>query len=221
MTDARQAILGRLRAADGKTAPPSEDFAVLGPRGWDGPERLDRFQQAMGAVHGEFLDARGADWVAKVDAWLGAEDVPGLIYAPATPLGRRLAASWSGARPLVPYDRAMAEWKPELFGHTAAGITSTRGAIAATGSLILWTDANEPRTLSLVPPVHIAVLDVNGLYDTMWQAMRAQGWADNMPTNLLLVSGPSKTADIEQTLAYGVHGPKRLLVVFVDGDPAA
>jgi L-lactate dehydrogenase complex protein LldG len=45
--------------------------------------------------------------------------------------------------------------------------------------------------------------------------MREQGWAQAMPTNALLISGPSKTADIEQTLAYGVHGPKRLIVLVV------
>ena len=45
--------------------------------------------------------------------------------------------------------------------------------------------------------------------------MRSEHWAERMPPNALLVSGPSKTADIEQTLAYGVHGPKRLVVVAV------
>ncbi|WP_278366532.1 LUD domain-containing protein, partial [Marinobacter salarius] len=43
-----------------------------------------------------------------------------------------------------------------------------------------------------------------------------QNWAAGMPTNALLVSGPSKTADIEQTLAYGVHGPKELIVLVIE-----
>ena len=45
--------------------------------------------------------------------------------------------------------------------------------------------------------------------------MHAQGWAGGLPTNALLVSGPSKTADIQQTLAYGAHGPKELLVLIL------
>ena len=46
--------------------------------------------------------------------------------------------------------------------------------------------------------------------------MKAQNWAAGMPTNALLISGPSKTADIEQTLAYGVHGPKELIVLIIE-----
>ncbi|WP_372396061.1 lactate utilization protein [Azospirillum sp. HJ39] len=121
-----------------------------------------------------------------------------------------------GAPPtLIPYDRPIEDLKAQLFGSIEAGLTTTRGAIAETGSLILWPTAEEPRTLSLVPHIHVALLRADALYDTFLQAMRAQGWAQAMPTNVLLVSGPSKTADIEQTLAYGVHGPKRLVVLLV------
>ena len=116
---------------------------------------------------------------------------------------------------LIPYDRPLEDLKPQLFDSIDAGLTTTRGAIAETGSLILWPTAEEPRTLSLVPHIHIALLRTDALYDTFLQAMREQGWAQAMPTNALLVSGPSKTADIEQTLAYGVHGPKRLVVLVV------
>ena len=116
---------------------------------------------------------------------------------------------------LIPYDRPLEDLKPQLFETIEAGLTTTRGAIAETGSLILWPSADEPRTLSLVPHIHVALLRTDALYDTFLQAMREQGWAQAMPTNVLLVSGPSKTADIEQTLAYGVHGPKRLIVLVV------
>jgi L-lactate dehydrogenase complex protein LldG len=215
MTDARSAILQRLRGASRGRDLAVEDFAVVAARGWTAEQRLERLRRMMAAVRTEFLDARGSDWVALLQDWLAREVVPGLLYAPSTALGQRLASVWSGLVPLIPYDRSMADWKQELFAQGAAGLTSTRGAIAETGSLILWPDADEPRTLSLVPPIHVAVLDVGTLFDTLWQAARDQRWAEGMPTNLLLVSGQSKTADIEQTLAYGVHGPKRLLVVLV------
>ncbi len=159
----------------------------------------------------------GQDWVGAVHVWMINQGLPTLIYAPATIIGQRLAAAWPIVGPrLVPYEKAMAEWKPELFAGEGAGITGTEGGIAFTGSLILSTGPDEPRTLSLVPPVHIAVLNVSQIYDTMLEAMQDQNWTAAMPTNLLLVSGPSKTADIEQVLAYGVHGPKRLLVVLVE-----
>jgi L-lactate dehydrogenase complex protein LldG len=47
--------------------------------------------------------------------------------------------------------------------------------------------------------------------------MQAENWPNRMPTNALLISGPSKTADIEMTLAFGVHGPRELMVMIVDG----
>jgi L-lactate dehydrogenase complex protein LldG len=77
-------------------------------------------------------------------------------------------------------------------------------------------NSDEPRLMSLVPPIHIALLDTAKLYSTFAEAIQAQGWVQHgMPTNALLISGPSKSADIEQTLAYGVHGPKELVVILV------
>jgi L-lactate dehydrogenase complex protein LldG len=90
--------------------------------------------------------------------------------------------------------------------------------VADTGTLVLWPDADEPRTLSLVPPVHIAVLRASRLYASLPAAMAAllRTGGPGLPSNLLLVSGPSKTADIQQVLAYGAHGPKELVIVLVD-----
>jgi L-lactate dehydrogenase complex protein LldG len=140
-----------------------------------------------------------------------------LLYGPGTAAGRLLSESWpagSGPR-LVPYDRPVEEWKKELFEGIDAGFTTTRGGIAETGGLILWPSPEEPRLMSLVPPVHVALLDTAAIHDTFWSALASEGWAGTMPPNALLISGPSKTADIEQTLAYGVHGPKRLVVVAI------
>ncbi len=81
---------------------------------------------------------------------------------------------------------------------------------------ILWPDAREPRLLSLVPAVHIAVLQAGTIYNTFAEAMSSERWPEGMPTNVLLISGPSKTADIELVLTFGVHGPKELIVLIVD-----
>lgn len=214
---ARSAILSRLRA--GREAhpvtPPVSDFAVLADKRWEPAERLGRIRRLMEAVHTEFLEATEADWPEVVQDFLVAAGAGTLLYAPATEDGATLAQRWESRPELVPYDSAVENFKERLFEGIDAGLTSTLGAIADTGSLILWPSAEEPRLLSLVPHIHIALLRADRLYDTFWQAMRDNRWADGMPTNALLVSGPSKTADIEQTLAYGVHGPKRLVVVVV------
>jgi len=102
-----------------------------------------------------------------------------------------------------------------MFTATPASLTTARAAIAETGTLILWPDADEPRLMSLVPPVHVVLLDRARLYNTFFEAMQTEGWKDGLPTNSLLVSGPSKTADIQQTLAYGAHGPKELVVLLL------
>ena len=70
--------------------------------------------------------------------------------------------------------------------------------------------------MSLVPPVHIVLLDASKLYNTFFEAMTMEGWQQGLPTNALLISGPSKTADIEQVLAYGAHGPKDLIVLILE-----
>jgi L-lactate dehydrogenase complex protein LldG len=58
-------------------------------------------------------------------------------------------------------------------------------------------------------------VEEDSIRDTLADLMVAQGWALRMPTNIVVVSGPSKTADIEQTLAFGVHGPKELIVLVI------
>ena len=67
--------------------------------------------------------------------------------------------------------------------------------------------------MSLVPGIHFVLLDVHTIYADLHDAMVSQAWSNRMPTNALLVCGPSKTADIQQTLAYGAHGPKELVVL--------
>ena len=110
----------------------------------------------------------------------------------------------------------------ELFSATDASLTGCMGGIAETGTLVLWPSIQEPRLLSLVPPIHAVVLEAERIRSTFHEFLVAEDWVGRgLPTNALLISGPSKSADIEQTLAYGVHGPKELLVlVRVKGETA-
>ena len=82
--------------------------------------------------------------------------------------------------------------------------------------MILWPTPDEPRLMSLAPAVHIAVLEASKIHDSLASAMRTERWAERMPTNALLISGPSKTADIELVLTFGVHGPKELIVLVLN-----
>lgn len=216
MPDARNRILGRLRAVRPLEPAPS-DFSVVAAKSWTPLGRLDRLRAAMAAVHTEFLDADADGWPETVRGFLVAQGARSVTYGPATRAGRFLveACARAGAPTLVPYDRSIEEFKATLFEDVDAGFTTVRCAIADTGTLVLWPSPEEPRLLSLVPPLHVALLSAATIRDTLLQVLREEGWSKGLPPNVVLVSGPSKTADIEQTLAYGVHGPKRLVVVIV------
>lgn len=210
----RDRILERLRRRPPVAPPAAADFGVLADRDWSPAERLDRFQRLLESVHGEVHRVPRDNWLPPLLELLHLKGIGNLLAPQTHPLGQELRAHWPAEGPqLLAYDRPIEEWQEQLFDGVDAAITSTRGAIAETGSLIVWPSADEPRLMSLVPPLHIAVLDAEHIHATLHAALTAERWAAGLPSNALLISGPSKTADIEQTLAYGVHGPKELVVL--------
>jgi L-lactate dehydrogenase complex protein LldG len=94
------------------------------------------------------------------------------------------------------------------------GIGGAEAALAETGTIVIGSGPGRSRLATLLPPVHVALVSTSCLTTDIftWTAAR-QG---NLPANRVLVSGPSKTADIEQTLVTGAHGPKRFIVVLYD-----
>lgn len=89
-------------------------------------------------------------------------------------------------------------------------------AAAETGTLFLASGPENPSTLNFLPDTHIVVLraeDLIGSYERAWDKLRMN--RDSLPRTVNLISGPSCTADIEQTLIHGAHGPIRLAVVIV------
>lgn len=216
----RDTILQRLRnRSGGELTAPACDFSVLKRPDWSTAEKLDLFQKTIESVHAEVHRTTEMDWIEKLIELMAARGVQSLLASNGTDVGHRVTQA-AAARDDFPevrvYDKAIEQWQEELFSTVDVGITSTRGGIAETGTLILWPSSDEPRLMSLVPPIHVAVLYASELYSTFHEAMQEQNWRNGMPTNALLVSGPSKTADIEQTLAYGVHGPKELIVLVIE-----
>ena len=93
------------------------------------------------------------------------------------------------------------------------GITQAQAGIAETGTLVLDSSVERNRLVSLVPPVHIAILDASRIYMTLGETLSAlQSGAEVSPA-ITFITGPSRTADIELTLAIGVHGPQELYVI--------
>lgn len=219
VSQARENILNRLRTAVAANAAPLPEAPALPGLELDHAERVARLKRLMEAMHAEIVVTDSAGWVAALKSVLRQRTLNGLLYAPETPIGAALVAAWEDDLPsLVGYTQEVEQCKEQLFAIDAS-ITSTKGGIAEVGALILWPDANEPRLMSLAPAVHIAVLDADRVHNTLAEAMAKERWADGMPTNALLISGPSKTADIELVLTFGVHGPKELIVLLVDDPP--
>lgn len=179
---------------------------------------LERFSREITAAHAEVQLIDPENWVEAVANVCGKQDVITLAcprearFSAAIPA---LQAALTGLKVVQP-ERAVEQWKDELFTAFDAGLTLATGAIAETGTLLLCPGQDEPRTLSLVPPLHIVLVVASTIYPTLYALQQSPLWPQPLPTNLLLVSGPSKTADIQQTLAYGAHGPKALVVLILN-----
>ena len=211
----RDNILNKLRAASSYTTSHTElDRSEFAKHDWDNDTQLNKFIERMEAVRAEIHQSSLADWPALIAELCEKKKCSNLLFSEKTPWGQQLEKQ-ANLPELIRYDKNIEEWKEQLFYQVDASFTSTLGGIAETGSLIVWPNEDEPRLMSLVPPIHFAILEKKNLHSTFAETMRVMDWASQMPTNALLISGPSKSADIEQTLAYGVHGPKELVVIIV------
>jgi L-lactate dehydrogenase complex protein LldG len=220
---ARDRILGKLKAAAPTTAGELPEVAAwyATHRGTESvADKARRFRQFIELAHAEVYSVSRGGWLQKLYEVLCAKQLDKLLVAPGTAHGKRAVDELVPLGIACPaYDQPIEQWKAAMFTEMPAAFTAARAAIAETGTLILWPDADEPRLMSLVPPIHIVLLDAATIHNTFYEAMQREGWQDGLPTNALLVSGPSKTADIQQTLAYGAHGPKELVVLLIEENP--
>jgi L-lactate dehydrogenase complex protein LldG len=214
---AREDILGRIRAKQGKPAAPTavEHDAVraaiearaISPRPASDWDVLARFKER----------ARGL--ASTVDEVPSAAAVPGAVAryleAGALPLE---ATCWPELSAL---DWAAAGVRIEVRearGADLVGISGAYCAIAETGTLITLSGAPTPASTSLLPETHIAILPASRVVRGMeeaWRLVRAE--LGRLPRAVNFISGPSRTADIEQTVTLGAHGPYRVHIVLIGG----
>jgi L-lactate dehydrogenase complex protein LldG len=181
------------------------------------PEQVTLFTRNLEKEFASF--ARVPDEAAVPGAiadYLAAQNLPPeFALAPALehlPWQERPLLKWE-ARPARPSD--------------VVAVQAAFAGIAETGTLMLPSGPPTPTTLNIVAETAVAVLRASrivGPYEDAWDLLRRERTgADGrfMPRNVMLVTGPSRSADIEQTLELGAHGPRRLHVVIIDDDPAA
>ncbi len=226
MSTAREDILARIRAANGAGGGISATAALR--------QRLDRTEAHL-------LPARATGEAALlVDNFISSAEYSGASVARAAGRSRvpaEIAAYLSRAglggdiviapHPLfedMPWRAApgLALRRDRAAAADTVGVTPAVAGIAETGTLLVHSGAMLPNTLYFLPETHIAVLkavDIVGAYEHAWDRMRhAVPDAEWPPRTATLITGPSRTSDIEKTLQIGVHGPRRLHIVVIDGE---
>ena len=215
----RNRIFSRLDAASRQTSTPDSPSPGRPFIEFSHKEKIEKLKTLMEAMRTEVYIGSAKNWETNLAEILDRRNVKSLLYAPRTDIGLALENHWKNSSgpslQLIPYENDIEQFKETVF-NVDAGITSAAGAIAETGALILWPSEKEPRLMSIVPSIHIAVLKADTIHNTLLDAIQKENWPERMPTNIVLVSGPSKTADIEMTLAFGVHGPKELIVLILE-----
>ena len=216
---ARDKILKRLHSAIKQQPVDAPQVPYPAVESLDPAQKIEKLKGLMEAVRTEVYVVEANEWTGTLKNILKKRSLKTLLFAPETTIGQELQRAWqeetTGLPELLTYAGDIENFKEQLFAIDAA-VTSTIGGIAETGVVILWPDEKEPRLMSLVPPIHIAILEADKIHGTFSEAIETEGWARKMPTNVVLISGPSKTADIELTLAFGVHGPKELIVLILN-----
>jgi L-lactate dehydrogenase complex protein LldG len=222
MSAARDDILGGIRRALWRGSLPPDKTAELTERiaahrrnlvparaaALDPAARADLFVAMAEEVQTSVARvASDADIPAEVARYLAAENLPAeLVVAPDPGLD---AIPWD-QRPLLQIRRGRAEHGD------AVSLTPCLAAVAETGTLLLVSGADTPTTLNFLPDTHIVVLhagQVVASYEDGWDLVREQR---EWPRTVNLITGPSRTGDIEQRIQLGAHGPRRLHVVLVE-----
>ena len=186
---ARESILGSIRThlAASPASDVTEHEAIKIPRQSDS-DPINRFKESVESVAGHCIVTTDVtDSLNQIIADLKAERI---AYSDNPP----------NAHDIFQFD---------------VGVSTAQAGIAETGTLVLDSACERHRLVSLVPPVHIAVVNASAIVETLSDALTLLQRKEISPA-ITFITGPSRTADIELTLAIGVHGPQELYVI-VDG----
>ncbi len=227
MANGRDKVMAAIRASLGREVPSAAERQTVVAR-LAGPQR--NVVPLRGRKDGDALVAqfiveaeRVEAVVRRVAAW---EAIPSTVatFLRAANAAPRLKLAPDPLITAIPWARepmlafAIGAADPE----DRVAVTSAYAGIAETGTLMLLSGPTSPTNLRFLPEVHVAVLPsawIVGCYEDAWDCLRAGKTGGEMPRVVNWITGPSRTADIEQTLLLGAHGPKQLMIVLVDAEP--
>lgn len=218
--EARQEILSSIRTHlaasapfDAREYPGNHEIPVILSNQPTASDTIGLFKQNLEAVDGHCIIARGEAEIAQALTQI-------ISALQKTKLrGQRIAVSDAPGlvRLMHMTDLEIEEFgtapsASEIFGFDV-GITNAQAAIAETGTLVLDSAHERHRLVSLVPPVHIAIVDASTIYATLSEVLTMLQSGNELSPAVTFITGPSRTADIELTLTIGVHGPQELYVI--------
>jgi L-lactate dehydrogenase complex protein LldG len=225
MTSPRERILASIRSGLLRASLPAEAAGMAASR----PE--PSAAPAAGALAGQFAAALTA-LSGHVHRASGAAGVADLIAGIARDHQAGAFISWDGEHlgcaglldALVPRGLARVTYDVsddpdrrardvQALAGVGFGLTGAHAALADTGGLVLISGPGRGRLPSALPPVHVAVVEERRLRPSLAALLREEPDLLNAGSNVVIVAGPSRTADIEMTLTHGVHGPKHVHVI--------
>ena len=214
----RDAILHRIRTRlSGTPAMAPPPVPEVWPRQTSDKTVLaERFATELKAVHGETIRCRSMAEAQQQLAQLSQAAPWSTIGAADGPLTRELTAA-------LPPDRLSwvdAAWKAERIAQLPVGLVAADTLLADTGSCVIVCGTTHERLMCYLPPECVVIARVAQLAEHLpaaWGPISTACAAKDSRGEIVLITGPSRTADIEKILILGVHGPKRLVVLLVEG----
>jgi len=172
-------------------------------------EQIKLFIEMAKEAAAEVFELKSIDDVPTIcDQWLTSHGLTHIVTGSDSEL---LSLDWSKAENIA------TEQRVAQVGDQAS-LTLSFAGIAETGTLMLHSRGESPTTLNFLPDTHFVVLnrsDIVGPYEDAWQKLR-ESTNGEMPRTVNMITGPSRSADIEQKLQMGAHGPKDLIILLIN-----
>lgn len=222
MTDSRGRIMGRLKVALDRRHNPTV--------------RLSGADQRMKTPAAGLIPKRGqAEGLARIEMFAAEADyahaqvvrLGAMAEVPAA-AAKVCADAGAAAIKIAPHPALQAlDWSGQNVtfgighGDDLVGLSMAYAGVAETGTLVLRSGADTPTTLNFLPDVHMVVIrasDIKACYEDVWAMLRAPEPEREsvLPRTVNWITGPSRTADIEQTILLGAHGPRKLVILLLD-----
>jgi L-lactate utilization protein LutC len=215
----REAVAEGNRAGGAPALPPRGTVGYQGA----GPDPVARFVREFAAAGGHALVVPDRQAARSAVLDIVRARAPRSVLVGRCPLldGLDLGGPLRAAGvEVIPADGLDAAGARGAFFRADVGVSGVDFLIAETGTMVLAGTAARPRSLSLLPPVHVAVATRSQVLADLFDLFEGDRWGEGLPAGLSLITGPSKTGDIELRLVTGVHGPGEVHAVVVAGEGA-